>query len=60
MEKLYCTHCEKWFDVPETAIRLMRENGYELPKDTKGYRFEAGCFFKILAQLKRKQKLTIL
>ena len=55
MEKLYCAHCKKTYDVAPASIRLMQENGKSVPKKGETYRFESGCFFKELAALKRKE-----
>lgn len=54
MEKLYCTHCQKTFDVRPEEIRLVVSGGENVIETNQGYRYEAGCFFKRLAALKRE------
>jgi len=53
METLYCTHCDKSYAVEAEAIRLMQSHGKKVIRVPAGYRYEAGCFFKELALLKR-------
>lgn len=55
METLYCTHCDKTYRVAPEAIRLMRRHGKTVSGKPGAYRYEAGCFFKELAALKRKE-----
>ena len=53
MEKLYCVHCKRTYDVEPASIRLMQANGKRVSKEAGTYRFEHGCFFKELVLLKR-------
>jgi len=54
MEKLYCTHCDKTYSVRPEDIRLMLAHQKPVLRDKEGYRFEDGCFFKVLTALKRR------
>lgn len=52
---LYCTHCEKQYRVSKDAIALMMAHSTTLRETAEGYRYDEGCFFKTLANLKREQ-----
>jgi len=57
METLYCIHCHKTYRVRTEDIVLMQSHGKKVEQTPRGYRFDAGCFFKELAALKRSLAL---
>lgn len=51
--RLYCKHCEKYYDVPLKDVRLVQEtNGDQITFAHNTYYFEEECFFKTVNTLK--------
>lgn len=59
MEKLYCMHCDKRYDVAPEEIALMLENGRTVEKEKEAYVYGEGCFFKQFALLKRQREKRV-
>jgi hypothetical protein len=52
--RLYCEHCEKYYDVPLKDVRLVQEaNSGRITFSHNTYYYEEGCFFKTVNSLKQ-------
>ena len=52
--RLFCEHCEKYYEVNIEDIRFMQEKEKEcLSFAHNTYFFKEGCFFQRLKQLKK-------
>lgn len=55
--RLYCNHCEKYYDVALKDVRLMQESNREdITFSHNTYYYENDCFFKALDRLKRSSQ----
>jgi len=56
--ELYCTGCRKNYTVKKEDLGLMVPlYHYAILYENGRYIFEGGCFFKLLAKLKREEKM---
>lgn len=56
--RLFCSHCNKYYEVDLTQIRLMqsmKEENFSFAHNTYFYESE-NCFFKIFNSLQSPQK----
>lgn len=52
--RLYCTHCEKYYDVPLKDVRMLQEAKSEsITYAHNTYYYDDDCFFKSVAAMKR-------
>lgn len=53
--RLYCSHCEKHYEVKVEDVRLMQDfNNKNITFKHNTYYYESGCFFKNVVILKRQ------
>ena len=57
MEQLYCAHCDKAYTVRTEDIRLMLARDKRITREKTRYRFDGGCFFKELTELRQRTVL---
>lgn len=58
--RLYCKHCEKYYNVPLNDVRLMQETKSENITFTHNtyYYEDEGCFFKTIREIKSDAQET--
>jgi hypothetical protein len=53
--RLYCSHCEKHYEVEVDNVRLMQKfNNENIVFKHNTYYYASGCFFKDVVILKRR------
>ena len=53
--RLFCEHCDKFFEVDVKDVRLMLENKKESLRFAHNtYFYKGGCFFETLKQTKKQ------
>lgn len=53
--RLYCTHCQKHYEVEVDNVKLLQKhNSQNLKFQNNTYYYDGGCFFKDVVILKRQ------